>query len=111
MIEEKYGSYLKTLIKNNNVKQKEILDKLNISKTYLFDIEKSNNLPPTVTKQLALIECFKGKLSNSEEKKLLELAAIEREEVPADIMNAIFDKEKKKINSNLIEKIRKIINK
>jgi transcriptional regulator with XRE-family HTH domain len=110
MIKREFGKYLRTLREKYKLTINEISKELEISKTYLSDIENGNNLPPTATKQLKLIQCFNKKILDHEYKKLLELAAIEREELPADIIMAIFDKESKKLDVNLIEKIRKIIN-
>lgn len=94
----RYGTLLTSLIKSKGISQQNFYDRLGIRKPYFYDIVSGKANPPPPETQMKILEILKPK--NIEKKLLLEIAAQERDEMPADIL--LYLKE----NSQIIEKIR-----
>ncbi len=80
-----FGEYLRSVRRAKKISIRELAKKVNKTATYLSDIENGNNKPPDkellekIIKELHLEEY--QKLKNN----LFDLAAIERNDIPADI--------------------------
>lgn len=91
-----YGYLLVNLIKSKGMSQQMFYNKLGITKPYFYDIISGKANPPPPEMQLKIIDILKP--TELEQKSLLEIAAIERKEMPADILvyfkkdNTILDK-------------------
>lgn len=99
-IKFEFGKYLRSVRQAKKMSIRELSKKVNKTATYLSDIENGNNKPPDkellekIIKELNLEE--HPKLKNN----LFDLAAIERNDIPADIKEYLIQ------NRNLLDMIR-----
>jgi len=93
-----YGLLLTKLIKDNNITQSDFYTKLGIKKPYFYDIISGKINPPPPETQLKILEILHPK--EEDRKRLLNIAAQTRNEMPADILLYL------KSNINSIEEIR-----
>lgn len=93
-----YGLLLTKLIKDNNITQSDFYTNLGIKKPYFYDIISGKINPPPPETQLKILEILHPK--EEERKKLLNIAAQTRNEMPADILLYLMS------NINSIEEIR-----
>ena len=93
-----YGKLITKIIKDKNMTQAEFYNKLGIKKPYFYDIIGGKINPPPSEIQIKILKILKPK--EEERRKLLDIAARERKEIPADIMMYIEN------NTNLLSNIR-----
>ena len=79
-----YGKLLTRIIKENNMTQSEFYNKLGIKKPYFYDIIGGKINPPPPETQLKIIKLLKP--NEEDTKRLLEIGAKIRNEIPADIL-------------------------
>lgn len=97
-----YGELITKIIKDKNMTQAEFYNKLGIKKPYFYDIIGGKINPPPSEIQIKILKILKPK--EEERRKLLDIAARERKEIPADIMMYIEN------NTNLLSNIRNDLN-
>lgn len=93
-----YGLLLTKLINDRNITQVKFYNELGIGKPYFYDILSGKINPPPPETQLKILRILKPE--ENEKKKLLAIAARERNEMPADILIYLRN------NKSVIEKIR-----
>lgn len=100
-MEEKqtFGEFLKLLIKDTGMTNTEFYTELGIKKPYFYEILSGKTNPPPAHLQFKSIEILRP--SKTDICKFFDLAAKERNEIPADIIQII------KSNPELAEKIRR----
>lgn len=79
-----YGNLLTELIRANGISQQNFYNKLGIRKPYFYDIVSGKANPPPPVTQLKILRILKPNDKNK--KLLLQIAAKERNEMPADIL-------------------------
>ena len=79
-----YGKLLTKIIKEKNMTQAEFYNKLGIKKPYFYDIIGGIINPPPPETQLKILNILHPK--ENDRRKLLEIAANKRNEIPADIL-------------------------
>lgn len=94
-----YGTILTRIIKDKKITQQDFYSQLGIRKPYFYDIVSGKTNPPPPETQLKILKILEPK--EEDKKKLLEVAAKERNEMPADIL--LYLKE----NCNAVDVIRK----
>lgn len=104
-----YGAILTRVIKEKKITQQEFYNQLGIRKPYFYDIVSGKTNPPPPETQLKILRILHPK--EKDQKRLLEIAAQERNEMPADIlvylrnnMNSIEDIRSTKSFKKFIEK-------
>lgn len=90
-----YGKLLAKIIKEKNMTQSEFYTKLGIKKPYFYDIIGGKINPPPPETQLKILNILQPK--ENDRRKLLEIAANKRNEIPADIL--IFLKKNRNITN------------
>jgi predicted transcriptional regulator len=97
-----YGGYLVALVKLSGMTQIEFYTKANIKRPYFYDIVNGKVNPPPRERQydIAKILIATKKVSQEEIIKLFELAAVERDEIPADIYKYLSDERRADIRKN-----------
>lgn len=96
-----YGTYLKELIDSKRVTKTAVCAELGISRPYLYAIFTGATPPPVPEKQRQLVAFLN--LDEGQADLLYDLAAREREELPADIVAGINDFDiRKQIRENFI---------
>lgn len=93
-----YGELLTRLIKDKKMTQSNFYNKLGIKKPYFYDIIGGKINPPPPETQIKILKILKPK--EKDRNNLLNLAASERKEIPADILLYL------KNNGILIKEIR-----
>jgi transcriptional regulator with XRE-family HTH domain len=88
-----FGKYVKLKREKNNLSLQKIADIVEVSKTYIFDIERGNNKPPHEYRMLNRW-ANELKLKRKEREKFFDHAVEGQDEVPADIRNAILENDK-----------------
>lgn len=94
-----YGELLTKLIKDKKMTQADFYSKLGIKKPYFYDIVGGKINPPPPDTQIKILSILNPK--EDDKKSLLDIAARQRNEMPADIQLYL----KKNIQS--IDKLRK----
>lgn len=94
-----YGKLLTNLIKNKNISQSQFYQDLKIKKPYFYDIISGKVNPPPMDKQIEIINYLD--LKQEDIINLIDVAAMEREELPLDIV--LYMKSDK--NRNMIRKM------
>ena len=94
-----YGAILTKIIKEKKITHQDFYNELGIKKPYFYDIISGKANPPPPDTQLKILRILNPK--DKYKKMLLDIAAKNRNEMPADIL--LYLKEK----SNAIENIRK----
>lgn len=79
-----YGKLLTKLIKDKKMTQSDFYNKLGIKKPYFYDIIGGKINPPPPEIQLKILSILKPKVKDRN--SLLDIAALERKEIPADIL-------------------------
>lgn len=97
-----YGAILTKIIKDRMITQQEFYNQLGMRKPYFYDIVSGKANPPLPETQLKILKILNPQ--EKDKKKLLEVAAKERNEIPADILLYL------KSNINSIEEVRKTEN-
>lgn len=97
-----YGAILTRIIKDKKITQQDFYSQLGIRKPYFYDIVSGKTNPPPPETQLKILRILNPK--EEDKKKLLEVAARERSEMPADILLYL------KSNIDSIEEVRKTKN-
>ena len=97
-----YGAILTKIIKDKKITQQDFYSQLGIRKPYFYDIVSGKTNPPPPETQLKILRILNPK--EEDKNKLLEVAAKERSEMPADILLYL------KSNINPIEEVRKTKN-
>lgn len=82
-----YGKYLRRLRKSLGLRFETFRSLLGVSKAYLSDVESGKSKPPSPDMQLKIVDILSvmGNITKKDADALLDLAARERNEVPADI--------------------------
>lgn len=97
-----YGGYLVGLIKLSGMTRVEFYTRVNIKRPYFYDIVTGKANPPPRERQYDIVRLLKAtnQVSQEEIVRLFELAAKERDEVPADIYIYLNDDKKAAIRKN-----------
>ena len=85
--EQRFGEYLRQLIKDSGMTQYEFYTALGIRKPYFYDILSGRTNPPPYPLQLKAMEILKA--NNEVREIFFDLAAKGRKELPADIAQYI----------------------
>lgn len=93
-----YGAILTRIIKERKITQQDFYNQLGIRKPYFYNIVSGKTNPPPPETQLKIFTILNPK--EDDKKRLLEVAAQERSEMPADILLYL------KNNMNSLEDIR-----
>lgn len=82
-----YGKYLRRLRKSLGLRFEKFRSLLGVSKAYLSDVESGKSKPPSPDMQLKIVDILSkmGNITKKDADTLLDYAAKERNEVPADI--------------------------
>ena len=80
----KYGVILTRIIKEKKITQQDFYNQLGIRKSYFYDIISGKANPPPPQTQLKILEILS--VEDKDKKTLLDIAANERNELPADIL-------------------------
>ena len=86
----KFGEMLKNLRKGKGISMANFIKDIGISRTYLVEVEKGILKPPTQSRQVQIAEYLK--LTDGERKVFYDIAAKERNELPADILEYVDSK-------------------
>ncbi len=97
-----FGKYLRSIRQAKKMSIRELSKKVNKTATYLSDIENGNNKPPDKELLEKIIAELNLDAHPKLKNKLFDLAAIERNDIPADIKEHILN------NKPLLDLIRKI---
>jgi len=100
--ENTFGSYLRSLRQEHKLSLREVARALQITPTYLSDLERGNNRPPDKVLLEKIIHVLQLEQDEEACQNLLDLAARERNDLPADIKDYLMD------NRTLQSLIRKI---
>ena len=79
-----YGAVLTRIINEKKITQQDFYNQLGIKKPYFYDIVSGKTNPPPPETQLKILKILNP--NKKDKKKLLELAAKSRNEMPADIL-------------------------
>lgn len=90
-----YGTYLKELVDSKGITKTDICAELGVSRPYLYAIFSGTTPPPVPEKQRQLVTLLN--LDSGQADLLYDLAAREREELPADIAARISDSSVRKL--------------
>lgn len=90
-----FGEYIKNHRIDKRIPQKVMCEKLNISATYLCDIENDRRNPPEIEKLEKMIEVLE--LTKEETEIFYDLAGEKRDGVPIDLIQYIRDNEEVRI--------------
>lgn len=97
-----YGAILTRIIKDKKITQQDFYSQLGIKKPYFYDIVSGKTNPPPPETQIKILKILNPK--EEDKNKLLEVAAKERNEMPADILLYL------KSDIDLIEEVRETKN-
>ena len=103
MVSGKFGEYLKSLIEKEQITKQDFYNKVGIGKPYFYEILSGKVCPPPPEVQMRMTDALRS-ASAEEKTKLLDLASVERDEIPADIARLI------KNNPSDLNAVRKILN-
>lgn len=84
-----YGAYLVDLIKQHNFSQAEFAKRINVSRTYLFDLLNGRVKPPAPEMQEKIAAVLE--LTGSEKEEFFNRTAIGRKEIPKDIFDYLYN--------------------
>ncbi len=108
-----YGEILTRIIKEKNMTQEVFYKKLGITKPYFYEIISGKINPPPPDTQMKILRILNPKAEDKE--NLMDIAAKERKELPADVMMYLANKSDglKKIRDDSAYKkfLKEIINK
>ena len=96
--DKSFGQLLDEMISESEYSNRECYEKLKIKKVYFYDIIKGRMKPPPAEKQFEIIKILKP--DDDKCRQLFELAAIERNEFPADLQLLINDDLKKDLRKS-----------
>ena len=83
-----YGEYLVALIKRHNFSQSEFARRINVSRTYLFDLL-NRVKPPAPEMQEKIVAVLE--LKGQEKEEFFNITAAGRKEIPKDIFDYLFN--------------------
>ena len=86
-----FGGYLRSVRQAKKISIRQLAKAIGITPTYLSDIEKGNNKPPDKTLLQAIIKELHLEESKTTVSNLYDLAAKERNDIPADIKDYIMN--------------------
>lgn len=98
--EESFGQYLRRVRMCQGISIRQLAKKIDITPTYLSDIENVNNKPPDKVLLLKIINELQLDSSLKTKSNLFDLAAKERNDIPIDIKDYILS------NSSILQIIR-----
>lgn len=84
-----YGAYLVDLIKKNNLSQTEFAQRLNVSRTYLYDLLNGRLKPPAPDMQDRIVTLLV--LNDIEKEEFFSKSAKGRNELPKDIYEFLYN--------------------
>ena len=84
-----YGEYLVALIKRHNFSQSEFARRINVSRTYLFDLLNGRVKPPAPEMQEKIVSVLA--LTGKEKEEFFNITAAGRKEIPKDIFDYLFN--------------------
>lgn len=84
-----YGAYLVDLIKQHNLSQSEFAKRLNVSRTYLFDLFNGRVKPPAPDMQDRIVALLE--LADSQREEFYSKTAEGRNELPKDIFEFLYN--------------------
>lgn len=84
-----YGAYLINLIKQHNFSQAEFAKRLNVSRTYLFDLFNGRVKPPAPDMQDRIVALLE--LEHNEKEEFFSKTAEGRNELPKDIFEFLYN--------------------
>lgn len=84
-----YGEYLVSLIKRHNFSQSEFARRINVSRTYLFDLLNGRVKPPAPEMQEKIVAVLE--LRGQEKEEFFNITAAGRKEIPKDIFDYLFN--------------------
>ena len=84
-----YGEYLIALISRHNFSQSEFARKINVSRTYLFDLLNGRVKPPAPEMQEKIVSVLA--LTGTEKEEFFNITAAGRKEIPKDIFDYLFN--------------------
>lgn len=84
-----YGEYLIALIKRHNFSQSEFARRINVSRTYLFDLLNGRVKPPAPEMQEKIVSVLE--LSGKEKEEFYNITAVGRREIPKDIFDYLYN--------------------
>lgn len=96
--DKSFGQLLDKMISESEYSNREFYEKLKIKKVYFYDIIKGRMKPPPAEKQFEIIKILKP--DDDMCRQFFELAAIERNEFPADLQLLINDDLKKDLQKS-----------
>ena len=83
----KFGEMLRNIRKDKGISMANFIKDIGISRTYLVEVEKGILKPPTQSRQVQIADYLK--LTDTERKEFYDIAAKERNELPADILEYV----------------------
>lgn len=86
----RYGEYLKELLDGSSLSKTKLCATIGVSRPYLYAVFSGATPPPVPSKQLAIANLLPA--TNEQKSILFDLAANERNEMPADILACVKDK-------------------
>lgn len=84
-----YGAYLVTLIKTHDFSQAEFAKRINVSRTYLFDMINGRVKPPAPEMQKRIVEALQ--LTDKEKETFFNMTAVGRNELPKDVFDYLYN--------------------
>lgn len=84
-----YGAYLVALIKKHNFSQSEFARKINVSRTYLFDLFNGRVKPPAPEMQEKIVSVLG--LTGNEKDEFFNITAVGRDEIPKDVFDFLYN--------------------
>ncbi len=84
-----YGAYLVALIKKHNFSQSEFARKINVSRTYLFDLFNGRVKPPAPEMQEKIVSVLG--LTGNEKDEFFNITAAGRDEIPKDVFDFLYN--------------------
>ena len=84
-----YGEYLVALIKRHNFSQSEFARRINVSRTYLFDLLNGRVKPPAPEMQEKIVSALG--LTGNEKDEFFNITAAGRKEIPKDVFDFLYN--------------------
>ena len=84
-----YGAYLVALIKKHHFSQAEFAKRINVSRTYLFDIINGRVKPPAPEMQEKIVAVLQ--LTDKEKEIFFNVTAVGRNEIPKDVFDYLYN--------------------
>ena len=84
-----YGAYLVALIKAHNFSQAEFAKRIDVSRTYLFDLFNGRVKPPAPEMQEKIVSALE--LTGKEKDEFFNVTAAGRNEIPKDVFDYLYN--------------------